>query len=108
MVSDIYIYMVSEVTIHAPVAKEELRGLHAPLRRALAQRGEGGAGGHPDGVQVGDGRAGDDVAPQGGHVADLVAGKPPGSLHKGGRGRVLCLHVAKPCTLELPDLCWHR
>lgn len=60
----------------APVGDEELGCWDLALAGALTGHSEYGAGGHPDGVQVGDGGPGAHVAADAGGVADLGARKP--------------------------------
>mmetsp|Transcript_25215 Transcript_25215/g.65460 ORF Transcript_25215/g.65460 Transcript_25215/m.65460 type:complete len:314 (-) Transcript_25215:763-1704(-) len=62
--------------VHLPVGDEELGCWDLALAGALTGHSEYGAGGHPDGVQVGDGGPGAHVAADAGGVADLGARKP--------------------------------
>mmetsp|Transcript_32016 Transcript_32016/g.57326 ORF Transcript_32016/g.57326 Transcript_32016/m.57326 type:complete len:344 (+) Transcript_32016:1776-2807(+) len=62
--------------VHFPVGDEEFGGRDLTLAGALPGDGEHGTSGHPNGVQVGDGAAGADVAADAGGVADLCACKP--------------------------------
>mmetsp|Transcript_3838 Transcript_3838/g.10876 ORF Transcript_3838/g.10876 Transcript_3838/m.10876 type:complete len:248 (-) Transcript_3838:73-816(-) len=62
--------------VHLPVGQEELGGRDIAFTGALANDGEDSARGHPDRVEVRDRGAGDDVATNGGGVADLHAGEP--------------------------------